>query len=457
MRISIRKKDGDKKRHMLKDITVREVSSVGRGANEGAVVTLLKTADAEEVTKRSFNDAMRDMGMSEKLMELMGEMFKMNRALRDSLHSIVSSPEVKDKKAAIRESIAQFAQAMESVVSDTDVIKEIQKAAKTEGGKKFPAGDYAHVPNPDKPSTWKLRLTSEPGGSPDPRIVGMAVAALGEGFRGNKVGIPAKDRAKVVARVRAAWLKANKNKGEKDLPATLKKSEEEENNMDKEAMDKLQKSHEELQAKLAKTEFLASLNDAEKAHYAELSKEDKEAFEKMDADGRKTTVEAAIEKAAADDETIVSDGVTIKKSEVGPGVFAFMKAQQTKTDAAVAKADKLETDAVQKGLEDEAEKLWPNTAGSAAEKATMLKSIKALPKDAQDAQLKMMKAADEAMAKSFKEEGQGGSTDANSATEKLEKLAKAHAEKNSVTFEKAYTAVLDTEEGSKLYDESLAK
>lgn len=454
MKIINKKKDG-KKRHLLKDIVVGEVSSCGRGANQGAAVTLLKAADG--ITKSSFNDVLRSMGLSEKLRELLSDMFKMNGAMRDSLHSIMNDPEIKDKKAAIRESVTQFAQAMESVISDTDIIKEIAKAFKTESGKSFPAGDYAYVPKPDKPSTWKLRLTSEPGGEPDPRIVGMAVAALGEGFRGNRVQIPQADKAKVVARVRAAWLKANKNKGEKDLPAIIKKSKEEESNMDKEAMVKLQKSNDELQEKLAKSEFLASLTDVEKAHYNGLDKDGKSAFEKMDADARKTTVDEAIAKKAASDETIDVEGTTVRKSEVGPGVFAFMKAQQAKMDAAVAKADRLEAESVQKGLEAEAEKLWPNTAGTAADKAQMLKSIRSMPEAQQEAQMKMLKAADEAMAKSFKEEGQAGSAEAGSASEKLNKKAEELAAKDGITFEKAYSKVLETAEGSRLYSETLAR
>lgn len=455
MKIAVRKRGEKPKRHMLKDVEVTEVSSVGRGANQGAAVTLLKTADGEEVLKQSFDEALRDMGMSEKLMELMGDMFKMNRALRSSLHSIMEDPKVTDKKAALRESVSQFAGAMESVIQDTDVIKEIGKASKTERGEKFPSGDYAYVPDPEKPSTWKLRLTETPGGGPSARIVGMAVAALGEGFRGQKAQIPAKDRAKVVARVRAAWLKANKNKGEKDLPAVLKSQEEE--NMDKEAMDKLQKSNDELQAKLAKSEFMASLTDVEKTHYNGLDEDGKATFEKMDASARKATVDEAIAKKAADDETIDVDGTTIRKSEVGPGVFAFMKAQQAKTDAAVAKAEKLEADAVQKSLEAEAEKLFPNMAGTAADKAQMLKGIRALPKEQQETQITMMKAADEAMGKSFKEVGQGGTTDGSSATEKLDKMAKELSAKESITFEKAYSKVLETKEGSDLYEETLSK
>ncbi len=54
---------------------------------------------------------------------------------------------------------------------------------KTENGDCYPAGDYAFVPDPELPSTWKLRLTSSPGGDPDAGIVGAAVAALFKGFR----------------------------------------------------------------------------------------------------------------------------------------------------------------------------------------------------------------------------------------------------------------------------------
>lgn len=100
----------------------------------------------------------------------------------------------------------------------------IKGATKTEGGKAFPASDYAYVPDKSQPSTWKLRLTSTPGGSPDAKIVGAAAAALGPGYRGQKVQIPTAAKAKVVARVRAAWQKANPDKDKTDMPEVLQKS-----------------------------------------------------------------------------------------------------------------------------------------------------------------------------------------------------------------------------------------
>ena len=89
----------------------------------------------------------------------------------------------------------------------------------------FPASDYAYVPDPEHPSTWKLRLTSTPGGSADPTIVGAAVAALGPGFRGQKVEIPSSDLPGAKAKVRAAWLKAHPDAKPADVPEAIKAAE----------------------------------------------------------------------------------------------------------------------------------------------------------------------------------------------------------------------------------------
>lgn len=442
------------KRAMLKDITITEVSSVGRGANQGALVTMFKTADDEDLLlKQSFNEVMQEIGMSQHLRELLDDMFRMNMALRQSLRSILEDPGVTEKKAAIRESLQQFISAMEGILSDDNIVKEIQKAMKTEGGTQFPASDYAYVPDAQQPSTWKLRLTETPGGAPSARIVGMAVAALGPGgFRGNSVQIPQADRAKVVAKVRSAWLKANKDKGENDLPNVLKSANEEDLEMSKELQD-LQKKFDDQAKELAKANFMASLSDVEKTHYAKLNDEGKETFQKMDANARQT----AIAKAAESEETLEADGVVIKKSEVGPGVFAFMKAQQAKTNAAVEKADKLAKEAEQIALEKEAETLFPNLAGTATEKAEMLKGIRALPQDKQAKQIEMLKAADAAMSKTFEETGLGGGSDPNGPGEKLNKMAQAKADTDKISFAKAYSEVLKTKEGAALYEETLKK
>lgn len=74
------------------------------------------------------------------------------------------------------------------------------------------ASGWAYVPDPEKPSTWKLNIS-------DARHVAAAVAALGKGFRGNKVSIPAEDLAAVKSKVRAAYSKFFPDN---DVPPVLK-------------------------------------------------------------------------------------------------------------------------------------------------------------------------------------------------------------------------------------------
>jgi hypothetical protein len=139
----------------------------------------------------------------------------------------VITPETRAKLDAIRSGAESLAESVSGVLeSDFTVTGEtaegVEEALKFEGGVAFGASDYAYVPDPKKPSTWKLRLTAKPGGPPDSGIVGAAAAALGPGFRGQKVQIPAADIGAVKAKVRAAWTKANKGKGE--MPAGIKEA-----------------------------------------------------------------------------------------------------------------------------------------------------------------------------------------------------------------------------------------
>jgi hypothetical protein len=97
----------------------------------------------------------------------------------------------------------------------------------TVDGQCFPATDWAYVPDPESPSTWKLRLTATPGGDPDPRVVAAAVAALGPGgFRGQRVEIPAEDLPAVIRRVRAAWKRAFPDRDPEEMPDVLRQAAE---------------------------------------------------------------------------------------------------------------------------------------------------------------------------------------------------------------------------------------
>jgi hypothetical protein len=105
-----------------------------------------------------------------------------------------------------------------------DKADNVEKAAtmKTEDGQQYPAAAFAYVPDAEMPSTWKLRLWDSPDAKETRRQVGMAVAALGKGFRGNKVQIPAEDMGGVKAKVKAAWKKVNPDLTDDDMPGILK-------------------------------------------------------------------------------------------------------------------------------------------------------------------------------------------------------------------------------------------
>lgn len=94
------------------------------------------------------------------------------------------------------------------------------KYLKTEGGKEFPSSDYLVVEDSEKPSTWHLRITKEPGGEPDRSMMGAAAAALTSpsGHRGNRYEGPGKDTA--IRKLRALYSKMDIAKD--DWPKGLK-------------------------------------------------------------------------------------------------------------------------------------------------------------------------------------------------------------------------------------------
>ena len=81
---------------------------------------------------------------------------------------------------------------------------QAQKAApkKSEEDGKHPAGHYLVVEDPEKPSTWHLRVRNADGDL-DHRLMGGAWAALHGGYRGNKYQGP--DKAKALAKLKKLY------------------------------------------------------------------------------------------------------------------------------------------------------------------------------------------------------------------------------------------------------------
>lgn len=95
-----------------------------------------------------------------------------------------------------------------------DQVKRYRKTSVQEKHKKkkrqLPASCFAYVPDPDKPTTWKLRYRN-PDGSVDEKHLYAAVASLSPGgFRGRRVEIPDEHLPQVKEKLRQAYAELGK-------------------------------------------------------------------------------------------------------------------------------------------------------------------------------------------------------------------------------------------------------
>lgn len=111
----------------------------------------------------------------------------------------------------------------QAVIDDKVVATETPM--KTEGGKKYPAEAYLYVPDSKKPSTWKLRIWETTDAKVTVRQLGRAVAAIGKGFRGQKVQLAPGELPKIKSKLLALYKKMKVE--DKDIPEILKKGKAE--------------------------------------------------------------------------------------------------------------------------------------------------------------------------------------------------------------------------------------
>lgn len=150
------------------------------------------------------------------------------------------------------------------------------------------------------------------------------------------------------------------------------------------------------------------------------------------------------------DEVIKVGSVEIKKSVVGEATFTAMKAQQeqiTKQADDLALVDFTKKATAEVG----------NLPGTDEEKGKVYKAISGIADEAvRKSVTEMLKAGSAAIAEVTKSKGKSGGDPANDTDdpdEKLEALAKKYASENKVSFAKAYEAVLESDEGRRIYAE----
>ena len=108
---------------------------------------------------------------------------------------------------------------------------EEQALTKTEDGIKFPKAAYAYIGDPEKTTTWKLRLWEDLEKKVTRAQLGRAAAALSPGgFRGQKVQIPAAGLPAVKRKIRAEYRKLDV--GPEEMPRWVKETETRERILD---------------------------------------------------------------------------------------------------------------------------------------------------------------------------------------------------------------------------------
>lgn len=179
-------------------------------------------------------------------LEAMQKAAQTGRAIQDLTYqfkelvtNIVYSTELNNKSGAIKKLTDEYTSRLESTASyseekeldgdvspvslsgDPDKENHEKSPIKREGGIDFPASDYAWVPNPALPSSWKLRLTESPGKVTLAQL-GKAAAALSTGgFRGQKAQIPSTALSAVKRRIRAEYRKMGVS--DTSIPSSIRK------------------------------------------------------------------------------------------------------------------------------------------------------------------------------------------------------------------------------------------
>jgi cation transport regulator ChaB len=120
-----------------------------------------------------------------------------------------------DEEYAFR---AAWAAARRAAGGRKEVNTTEKAVTKTEGDFEFTADAYLYAPDPEKPSTWKLRIEEEPGKVTVAQL-GRAAAALGPGFRGQRVDLEPDERRAAARKLIALYRE--QNVADEDIPAYL--------------------------------------------------------------------------------------------------------------------------------------------------------------------------------------------------------------------------------------------
>lgn len=416
-------------KHRVSNLRLREISSVDRPAQVGAVSVLIKRGEPREVElcKVTFNEALKGCLLADKVRDAFYKAFEdlwegkeaFRKALVDELAAGGDGTNASDAfKTWLGTLVDQALGAAKALgagdIESDDLEKAITKAA----------NDWLE----EQEHTMTIKTKADLTAAITKANAAGAALTVGEVQAIHKAAtdLNAEDL------LPAEGPLAKGNTGEMLDPKTKKK------------VDQMVK-RDELPADLRK-------------HYDALTTdEERDAFLAKSRDEQT----AELTKRSGDDPVVYTtlDGIDIRKS-ADPVLLALAKSNDEKARK-LAKAEAASEDVE---LTKRAGDVLGNVGGELAGKKALLKAVDAIADTAtRDAATAVLKAANEAASGVFVRKGANGenvqvpaSGSTSEAEAKLEEMAKAHAKEHNVTFEKAYSDVIQTTEGAELYKRYVA-
>lgn len=410
-------------KHRVRNLRLREISSVDRPAQVGAVSVLAKRYEGPvDIIKVSFEEALKGNMLAEKVQDVFYKAFEdwwsgkeaFRKALIDELAAggdgSSASQDFKDWLGSLVDQALGAAKAA-GAADAADLEKAFNQAAT----------DWLSK----KEQTMTIKTKAD-----------LTAAIEKAQTAGDKV---------TVGDVQAIHKAATELNAEDLLPAT--------GVLAKAATPALDADTQAAVTRMVKRDALSA--DLRK-HYDGLTTDaDRDAFLAKSA----TEQAQVIEKAAGDDPVVYTTlgGVDIRKS-AGETVLALAKdADNSKRELAKAQAAS-EDVALEKRAKDD----LGNIGGELIGKKALLKALDGITDTAtRDAATAVLKSANELAKGAFKKNGTTAGNDTPTETvdgremgeaeAKLDEMAKARAKEGNITFEKAYAEVIQTTEGVELY------
>lgn len=424
-----------RKKYIMSDLELVEISAVDRPAQEGARALLMKRDNGGEVPdefskrvwlttsteghahlvdEQSFDGTLREGGNTSWTQSEGEERGHSHPWLRDEDDNIIIGEADGHTHQVIETRKRKF------------TAKEREKLA--EEGKALPDGSF--------PITSKADLRN-------------AIQAFGRTAKKKTVGRHIARRARALGAtdvlpeegVLARYLKVGDK--EDTMPDNQQTKPGDELKQVKADLKKLEDDNARLKA-------LAEMNDAQKAHYQKLEDDKAKAtfLAKSDEDRQKEVDEAA--KQAEDEDPVVykaDDGKVFRKSDDERLVSMAKQADEDRRARKKAE-EKVEDQRLRKIAETDLKHL----PGDVETRMDLIKSVEGIEdKDRREKAMQSLKAQNEALSKAFETEGHEGAPAEDTPEGQLDKMAEDYAKEHEVSISKAYDAVTQTKKGAALY------